>query len=154
METPPLPPPMPPTNWFGRNWKWVVPVGCLLPVLFLGACAFAIFFFAIGVMKQTDVYKTAVARAQTNPAVIEAIGSPISQIGIVSGNSNVNGATGEANLSIPMRGPKGKATLYVEARKSADIWYFQTMQLKVQKTGERIDLNSPPLPQRRSSPSA
>jgi hypothetical protein len=105
-------------------------------------------------MKQTDVYKTAVARAQTNPAVIEAIGSPISQIGIVSGNSNVNGATGEANLSIPMRGPKGKATLYVEARKSADIWYFQTMQLKVQKTGERIDLNSPPLPQRRSSPSA
>ena len=154
METPPLPPPMPPTNWFGRNWKWVVPVGCLLPVLFLGGCALAIFFFAMGVMKQTDVYKTAVARAQTNPAVIEAIGSPISQIGIVSGKSNVNGATGEANLSIPMKGPKGKATLYVEAKKSADIWYFQTMQLKVQKTGERIDLNSPPLPQRRSSPSA
>jgi len=120
---------------------------------FFCACALAIFFFAIGVMKQTDVYKTAVARAQTNPAVIEAIGSPISQIGIVSGNSNVNGATGEANLSIPMRGPKGKATLYVEARKSADIWYFQTMQLKVEKTGERIDLNAPPLPQKRPSPS-
>jgi hypothetical protein len=53
MGTAPLPPPMPPTNWFGRNWKWVVPVGCLVPVFFLGGCALAIFFFAMGVLKQT-----------------------------------------------------------------------------------------------------
>jgi hypothetical protein len=146
---------MPPTNWFGRNWKWVVPVGCLVPLFFLIGCALAIFFFAMGVLKQTDVYKTALARAQENPAVIEAIGSPISQTGIVSGNSNVNAATGEADLSIPLRGPKGKATLYVEAKKSADIWYFQTMVVKIEKTGERIDLNqllSPPH-QKRPSPS-
>ena len=73
-----------------------MPVGCLVPLLFFGGCALAIFFFTMGVLKQTDAYKTALARAQENPAVIEAIGSPISQIGIVSGNSNVNGATGEA----------------------------------------------------------
>jgi hypothetical protein len=151
METAPLSPPMPPKNWFGRNWKWVVPVGCLVPVLFLGGCALAIFFIAMGALKQTDVYKTALARAQANPAVIEAIGSPISQTGIVSGNSKVNGATGEAYLSIPLRGPKGKATLYVEARKSADEWYFQTMVVKIEKTGERIDLNEMPLPQKRPS---
>lgn len=131
---------MPPTNWFGRNWKWVVPAGCLVPMLFLGGCALAVFFFAMGVLKQTDAYETALARAQENPAVIEAIGSPISQTGIFSGNSNVNGATGELNLSIPLRGPKGRATLYVEAKKSADIWYFQTMVVKIEKTGERIDL--------------
>jgi hypothetical protein len=152
-QTPP--PPMPPKNWFGRNWKWVVPVGCLLPVLFIGGCAVAIFFFATGVMKQSEAYKMALARAQTNPAVIEAIGSPVSQSGIVSGNTNANGAVGEANLSIPLRGPKGKATLYVEAKKSADVWYFQTMVVKIEKTGERIDLNQLPLPspQKRSSPS-
>jgi len=155
MESASLPRPMPPTNWFGRNWKWVVPVGCLLPVLFLVGCALAIFFFAMGVLKQTDAYKTALARVQTNSAVIEAIGSPISQTGIVSGNSKVNGATGEANLSIPLRGPKGKATLYVDAKKSADTWYFQSMQVKVENTGERIDLNQLllPSPQKRPSPS-
>ena len=155
MESASLPRPMPPTNWFGRNWKWVVPVGCLLPVLLLVGCALAIFFFAMGVLKQTDAYKTALARVQTNSAVIEAIGAPISQTGTVSGNSNVNGGTGEANLSIPLRGPKGKATLYVEAKKSADTWYFQSMQVKVEKTGERIDLNQVllPSPQKRPSPS-
>jgi hypothetical protein len=83
------------------------------------------------------------ARAQTNSAVIEASGSPISQIGIVSGNSKVNGPTGEANLSIPLSGPKEKGTLYVEANKSADLWMFQTMVVKIDTTGGRIDLNEP-----------
>src|SRR5438067_3751984 len=143
---------MPQSNWFGRNWKWVVPVGCLLPVLFLGGCALMIFFFATGVLKQSDAYKIALARAQATPAVIEAIGSPVSQTGIVSGNSNANGPTGEANLSIPLSGPKGKATLYVEGKKSADTWFFQTMVVKIEKTGERIDLNTLPVPARAASP--
>ena len=123
--------------------EMVVPVGCLLPVLLMGGCALMVFFFATGIMKQSDAYKVALARAQPNSAVIEAIGSPISQTGIVSGNSNVNGPTGEANLSIPLSGPKGKATLYVEAKKSADLWMFQTMVVKIERTGERIHLNAP-----------
>ncbi len=71
------------------------------------------FLFCNGIMKQSDAYKIALARAQASPVVIDAIGPPIVQTGIVSGNSNVNGPTGEANLSIPLSGPKGKATLYV-----------------------------------------
>jgi hypothetical protein len=124
--------------------EWVVPLGCLLPVLFAGGCGLLAFLLATGIMKQSDAYKIALARAQANPAVIEAIGSPISQTGIVSGNSNVSGAVGEANLSIALSGPKGIATLYVEATKSADIWVFQTMVVKIEKTGERIDLNTLP----------
>ena len=143
---------MPRPNWFGRNWKWVVPLGCLLPVLFVGGCGLLAFLVAIGIMKQSDAYKIAVARAQVNQAVIQAIGSPISQTGIVSGNSNVSGAVGEANLSIPVSGPKGKATLYVEAKKSADAWFFQAMVVKIEKTGERIDLNTLPVPARAASP--
>jgi hypothetical protein len=98
MEPTPLPPPMPRPNWFGRNWKWVVPLGCLLPVFFVVGCGLLAFLFATGIMKQSDAYKIALARAQANPVLIEAIGSPISQTGIVSGNSNVSGAVGEANM--------------------------------------------------------
>ena len=111
-----------------------------------------VFFFATGIIKQSDAYKIAHARAQMNPAVIEAIGSPISQTGIVSGNSNVSGPTGQANLSIPLSRPKGKASLYVEAMKSADPWVFQTMVVKVEKTSERVDLNTLPVPARAASP--
>jgi len=129
-----------------------VPLGCLLPVLFMGGCGLLAFLFATGIIKQSDAYKIALARAQANPAVIEAIGSPISQTGVVSGNSNVSGAVGEANLSIPLSGPKGRATLYVEAKKSADRWLFQTMVVEIEKTGDRIDLNTLPVPARTASP--
>src|SRR5438874_5246754 len=70
----------------------------------------------------------------------------------VSGNSNVSGAVGEANLAIPLSGTKGKATLYVEGKKSANTWFFQTMVVKIEKTGERIDLNTLPVPARAASP--
>ena len=94
--------------------------------------------------RHVALHPEAIGKMSRSRAVIEAIGAPISQTGIVSGNSNVSGPTGRANLSIPLSGPKGKATLYVEAMKSADLWIFQTMVVKIEKTGERIDLNKLP----------
>jgi len=48
-------------------------------------------------IKSTEPYKDAFVRAKTNPEVIEALGSPIKEGFFVSGNTNVNGAAGEAN---------------------------------------------------------
>ena len=75
-------------------------------------------------MKSTDVYKDALARARANPAVIEALGSPIKDGFLMSGNTNVNGAAGESNLSIPIPGPKGQGTIYVSAQKSLGNWNY------------------------------
>ncbi|MGI9113524.1 MAG: cytochrome c oxidase assembly factor Coa1 family protein [Chthoniobacterales bacterium] len=72
------------------------------------------------------------ARAEANPQVIAALGRrPISEGLFASGSTNVNGPAGAANLAIDIRGPKGKATIYVEAQKAAGIWHFL------------IDLNRP-----------
>jgi hypothetical protein len=57
-------------------------------------------------IKSTDPYKDAFARAKMHPAVIEALGSPIKEGFFVSGNTNVNGAAGEANLAIPISRPE------------------------------------------------
>ena len=105
-------------NLWTRNWKWFVPTGCLtiliLVVAFLGSIVMIVF----SAIKSTDPYKDAFARAKMHPAVIEALGSPIKEGFFVSGNTNVNGAAGEANLAIPISGPKGKGTIYVKAAKS------------------------------------
>ena len=58
----------------------------------------------------------------------------------LSGKTNVNGASGEADLAIPVSGPKGKGTLYVVAAKSAGRWSYTTLVVEVAKTGGRIDL--------------
>jgi Cytochrome oxidase complex assembly protein 1 len=141
METPPPIPAQKKGNWWTRNWKWFVPTGCLTMVILFAAFIGLIVMIVFSALKSSDVYKGAVAKAKANPAVIEALGSPINEGLFVSGNSNVNGASGESNLAIPISGPKGKGTIYVAAKKSVGRWNYSDLVVEIQKTGERIDLN-------------
>jgi hypothetical protein len=117
-----------------------VPLGCFSVVLLLFLFAGSIIVIAFSAMKSTDVYKEALARAKTDPTVIEALGSPIKDGVLVSGNSSVNGASGESNLAIPISGPKGKGTIYVSAIKSLGRWNYSGLVVEVGETHERIDL--------------
>ena len=158
MEPAPPPPPPPftpapqpqpgpaahpqPAGWWSRNWKWFVPTGCCLTPLVLGG-AFAAFIILVvfGALKQTDVYQTALARAKADPRVTNALGTPIEEGWLLSGNTNVNGSSGDADLSIPISGPKGKGTIYTVATKSAGEWKYSKLVVKIDSTGEKIDLN-------------
>ena len=108
----------------------------LLFLVFVGSIVLIVF----SAMKSTDVYKEALARTKANPAVTEALGSPIKDGFLVSGNANVNGASGESNLAIPISGPKGKGTIYVSATKSLGRWIYSGLVVEVNGTHERIDL--------------
>ena len=117
-----------------------MPLGCftvaLLFLVFVGSIVLIVF----SAMKSTDVYKAALARTKADPAVTEALGSPIKDGFLVSGNTNVNGASGESNLAIPISGPKGKGTIYVSATKSLGRWIYSGLVVEVSGTHERIDL--------------
>jgi hypothetical protein len=143
--TPPPPPgaqPQPAPGWWGRNWKWFVPTGCCLTPLVLGGAFLAFLVLVIfGAMKQTDVDQTALARAKSNSQVIAALGQPISEGWFLSGSTKVDGSSGTADLSIPISGPKGKGTIYAVATKSAGEWSYSKLTVKIDSTGETIDLS-------------
>lgn len=123
-----------------------MPIGCFtLALLFLGFVG-SILVIVFSSMKSTDVYKAALARARANPAVIDALGSPIKDGFFMSGNTNVNGASGESNLAIPISGPKGKGTIYVAAQKSLGEWNYSGLVVEVAQTRRRIDLLRKPAP--------
>ena len=117
-----------------------MPVGCLSVALLFAIFVGSIIVIVFSAMKSTDVYKDALARAKADPVVIEALGSPIKDGFLVSGNTNVNGASGESNLAIPISGPKGKGTIYVSANKSLGQWNYSGLVVEVAETHERIDL--------------
>jgi hypothetical protein len=127
-------------NWWTRNLKWFVSVGYLgtivLFVAFVGSVALIVF----SAMKSTDVYKDALARAKAHPYVIAALGSPIKEGFLISGNTNVNGASGKADLSIPLSGPNRIGTICVAAYKSLGQWNYSGLVLEIAKTHQRIDL--------------
>ena len=131
---------LPEKNWWGRNWKWFVPVGCLSIIVLFAGFVVLILTLVFGMMKSSDVYKVGVAEAQAHPVVQEVLGLPIETGLFVSGNINTSGPSGEANLSIPISGPRGEGTIYVVAEKSAGQWEFSTLVVEVTETRQRIDL--------------
>jgi hypothetical protein len=133
-------------NWWTRNWKWFVPAGCLAIILLFIAFVGSMVMIVFSAIKSTDLYKDPLARAKTHPAVIEALGSPIREGFLVSGNTNVNAASGEGNLSIPISGPKGNGTIYVAATKSLGRWNYSGLIVEIEKTHQRIDLLRGPTP--------
>ena len=127
-------------SWWSRNWKWVVPVGCLVPLLLVGGCIASIFMVATTAMKSSDVYKDALLQAQSNSEVVEALGSPITAGYFTGGSINTNGPSGDAAFSIPLSGPKGKGTIQLEAKKSGGEWTYSTLVVDIENPKKRIDL--------------
>jgi hypothetical protein len=115
---------------------WFVPVLCVAGVLLIGSFVISIF----SVMRSSDAYTQAVARASASPVVQEALGTPIREAFFFAGKITLNGASGKAQLSIPLEGPKGEGTLHVDATKTAGEWKFDHLFVQVRPSGNRIDL--------------
>lgn len=129
-------------SWWGRNWKWFVPTGCFTILLLIVAFVGSIIFIVAGAMKSSDAYQTAFDRAQADPRVIAALGSPIQAGYFISGSTDVTGSSGKADLTIPISGPNGKGTIYLVATKFGGEWAFSKLVVDVGKTGQRIDLTN------------
>ncbi|RNF83705.1 cytochrome c oxidase assembly factor Coa1 family protein [Montanilutibacter psychrotolerans] len=130
-----------PPGWARRNWKWLLAVGLVLALGLLVAFALAIVGFVFSMIKSSDPYRDGLAAARSSPAVEAALGRPIEAGYLVSGNIEVSGASGEAVLSVPLLGPKGKATLTIEGRKRAGRWEYSLLRVQP-RVGAAIDLGT------------
>jgi hypothetical protein len=141
-------PQAPRPGWWSRNWKWFVPTGCCLGSLMGIVLAIAIFGMGIvglisgvgKILKSSEPYQTAVARAKANEKVVAALGTPIDD-SFPMGKVNTNNDTGDADLSIPLSGPKGKATVYVVGTRSGGVWTYSKMSVTITGSGEEVDLS-------------
>jgi hypothetical protein len=126
----------PPKGWFARNWKWFVPVlliVCMaLPLAILGSVFAAI--------RSSDAAKQSLLRAQSNPLLVQKLGTPIEEGWLAAGSINVSGTSGDADLAVPISGPKAKGKIYVTAHKSSGIWSYSVMAAAIDGSDQRIDL--------------
>lgn len=142
----PIPGPPPPARgWWSCNWKWFVPVGCFTFILLFGLFIVSVLALAMGSMKSSDVYRMAMEKAQANPIVASRMGTPLESGFFLSGSINVAGASGKAELTIPVTGPKGKGTIYLEATKFAGEWQFGRLEMGFADGGQRLDLLAEPV---------
>ena len=125
--------------------KWVV-LGCVGLIVIVALAIWGFVALIMGSLKQSDAYKEALAAVRADAAAVEALGEPIEPGFFLSGSVNVSGPSGDAELSIPLHGPRGKGKLYLEATKRAGRWEYSLLELAVTRGGggggqdERIDL--------------
>lgn len=113
----------------GRNWKWMLPVGCLGLILGLVALVCGIALVAMSAVKSSEVYQGALKVAQTHPAAVGRLGEPIKDGWLVKGNIKFDGGGGNADFEIPLSGPKGSGKLYVRAVNPDGAWMYERLDL-------------------------
>lgn len=118
-----------------RAWaKWSIVVVVAIVGLFV-----AMFMTITAAMKSSEAYKLASERLLSNPQAVSVLGEPIST-GSPTGNIEVSGPSGYANISFSVEGSSRTGTVYVQAEKDLGQWEITRSLLEVDGSGERISL--------------
>jgi len=131
---------MPPPGWWSKNWKWCVPTLVVSGLVLIAGFFTMIFFAVFGLLKSSEPAKEALAKAMANPQLRSELGTPIEEGFMVNGNISTSNSSGSANLDIPVSGPKGKANIHVEAKRTSGVWNYSTLEATIEGKPEKIDL--------------
>jgi len=133
-------PDAPRQGWWQRHWRWAIPLLCVFCLGFFAGVLALFMSVLFGAMRSSDVYTTAMQRARDNPQVVAALGTPIEPAWYLTGSLETSGASGNADLQIPVSGPKGEGELVIAAEKSAGQWTYSTLIVEVDGQRAPIDL--------------
>ena len=134
-----VPPVLPSGGWLQRNWKWFLPT-IVLTVFALPAAFIALVYgITAGAMRSSDPYQFAMDRASSNPKVVDMIGEPIKPGFFITGSLLTKGSSASAELSIPIFGPKNEARVYLDAKKHAGEWNYNSLIVEFTDSS-RLDL--------------
>jgi len=134
-----MPAPQPQQTWLQRHWKGLVIAILGLIVVSVVAMILSIVGLVMWSMKQSDVYKQAMAKTRQNAEVAARLGTPIEPGWIISGHINLENDAGTAEMTIPIHGPQQEAKIYLDARKRMGEWTFNYLTVKT-AAGEQIEV--------------
>jgi Cytochrome oxidase complex assembly protein 1 len=127
-------------TWFYKNRKWFIPVLVLSGLALFAGFALGVVSLVHSSFVNSYPYQFALQRANASQVLKQRIGSPLKTDGVTIGHINFNGSGGDAALDIPISGPNGRGTIVVVAKKTADNWSFETLEVDVAGQDEPIPL--------------
>lgn len=127
-------------SWFSRNWKWLLPLVIILPIFTCACCPAIPITMAFSLIKSSDPYQHSLEAAQSSDALQGTLGTPIDAGFLVTGNVNISGDSGTAELSYTVTGPDDSAAIYVSGDKQAGQWTYRRLEAVVTSDGQTIPL--------------
>lgn len=111
----------------------------LAVLVFVGAIITIVF----SAMRGSTVSQETFARVQASPVAQSLLGTPMEMGWIITGSVKTTNAEGNADMWIPVSGPKEAASVHVIGKKVNDQWNYIEMTLVTETTHKRIDLLAP-----------
>jgi len=131
-------------SWFGKNWPWVLPVGCcsgcLIMILVFGIGIGSAVFSLFSEIKEMSPIDEVLVTVNENPKAIEILGENIKSNGFPNGNISIQNNDGEVKFSIPIKGEKGNGILYVNGIRANKKWVYEDLYILIKETAEEINL--------------
>jgi hypothetical protein len=121
-----------------RRRMWVV-LGAVL------VFCVALFSLLQILFAHSAAYRSGLEALTGNPAVIQALGSPIKPGFIANGRINQSNDRGSAVMDIPVSGPRASGTAHVEAFKTDRGWQLSQIRLTLSSgaTIQVLDAKAP-----------
>jgi hypothetical protein len=131
--------PAPGQDYVQNRW-WSIPGGCLLLLTLFVVGSISILVLIQFSLSRSGAYRSALELARHSALATAELGSPIEPGWFTSGNVTFAGNIGDAQLVIPVAGPRNHGTLFVVAHKQGMPWQFNSLQLAVSGHSGRLDL--------------
>ncbi|GAA4116312.1 hypothetical protein GCM10022393_16880 [Aquimarina addita] len=132
---------VPKKSWFSRNWPWAVPLGGCLTLIVVLVILFGAMIFGVSkVFTGTVPYQEGVEMAKQDEYLQKVLGEPIEADGMMSGEISTSNGSGIVDISIPIKGPDGEATIYITGTKENDKWTYSKVDAVIKETNESVDL--------------
>ena len=135
-------------SWWKRNWKWFLPTFIIIFLLVFGLLLSSSVEGNVTDVAQAysdnSLYEKAIEKAKTNKRVLEVIGEiePIDKLAILEGNAIYSNNHNSVELSIRVKGSKGKGKMDISAKKNGNEkeWEYKKINIRIKDSKEEIQI--------------
>jgi hypothetical protein len=133
-------------SWWKRNWKWFLPTFIVIFLILSGLIFSSIIDGNVTDIAQAysdnSLCEKAIEKAKTNQRVIEVIGEiePIDKLAILEGNAVYTKNNNSVELSIRIKGKKGKGKMDISAEKKGKEWNYKKINIRIKEPKEEIQI--------------
>jgi hypothetical protein len=133
-------------SWWKSNRKWFLPTLIITFLLLTGLLVSSGMEGNITdiakAYSEDSLYERAIDKANTNKRVLELIGKiePIDQLAILEGNAVYANNHTSVELSVRVKGNKGKGKMDISARKNGNNWEYKYIKIRIKEPKEEIHI--------------
>jgi hypothetical protein len=133
-------------SWWKKNWKWFLPTFIIMFLLVFGLLLSSSVDGNVTDIAQAysdnSLYEKAIEKAKTNKRVFEVIGEiePIDKLAILEGNVIYSNNHNSVELSVRVKGNKGKGKMDISAKKNGNEWEYKKINIRIKESKEEIQI--------------